>query len=1028
MAERLRFYSSSADNLDVMAVDTDSSVATPKNVKSDYLFKDASTREIQIGTMPINPSVKIQLDPIYDGAGLTEYIIPEGYHDGTSRIYTAKLSDYTPGNATEEDVVNNKVFWVNGERKVGSLNVQMANQEATATADDLVEGKTAWVNKVKLTGTIPKLPRKDKILLAGESYTLPYGLSPGTSVISAASLADQTYGTAKESDILFGQSAWVNGEKVTGKLKIQDKIEEALQSTDATMDNVLAGKKFFSSVYNQIVVGNMPDHTGEAMRTIPIGYEYFIPHGYYDGYSKITTQSLSDATQASAIADNILNGKTAWVNGSKITGIMPFNDPIKTELGPGESYVIPKGYHTGNGSIVVNPIDKLTTGTATASTILFNRVAWVNGEKIIGTMPNNQDLDQEIIPGQTFYVPEGYHSGTGTVWVKPLKEFTPGDVEAKYITEGKVAWVNGEKVIGTMPSIEPEEIVLDAGVKFIIPEGYHDGTGTVEAETLENQTVADAKADDILRSKTAWVNGEKVTGTLELSGNAVPADVLAGSTFYNSDAKTKLTGTLSLTGNATEEDVLEGVYFYNNNAKRKLVGSLKLTGTAQAANVLAGTSFYNTDAKVLINGTMPNNVAQIIQLDSGTNYTIPKGYHDGTGVIKAPTVESVTPGDAEASDIYPGKTAWVNGQKITGTMTMDGNVTPDKVVAGYTFYTTNPKQKLTGTMYTIPGQIIKLYAGQEYTIPYGVHEGKGQVYAATLEEQTQADAVASNILITKTAWVNGEKIMGSMPNNGAITHVLQCGDEVSIPLGYHNGSGKVSAASLESQTVSDSVPENILIDKTAWVNGEMITGTMPDNEAVSAYLNCGDTYTVPLGYHNGTGVIVANSLASQTEADSLPENILVDKTAWVNGERISGTMPDNGAVSSTLLCGEKYFVPLGYHDGNGVIVAETLANQTIADAEAGDLLETKTAWVNGEKITGTIPKQSTSMVRINSGNDITLPAGYYPNGITIYSLYTDRLDLTGTDAWYESEDSSLHPESAGYVDGDSLVVTASFLA
>ena len=68
------------------------------------------------------------------------------------------------------------------------------------------------------------------------------------------------------------------------------------------------------------------------------------------------------------------------------------------------------------------------------------------------------------------------------------------------------------------------------------------------------------------------------------------------------------------------------------------------------------------------------------------------------------------------------------------------------------------------------------------------------------------------------------------------------------------------------------------------------------------------------------------------------------------------------------------------------------------------------------------------MVRINSGNDITLPAGYYPNGITIYSLYTDRLDLTGTDAWYESEDSSLHPESAGYVDGDSLVVTASFLA
>ena len=35
MAEKLRFYSSEADNLDSKAVETDSSVATPYNVKSD---------------------------------------------------------------------------------------------------------------------------------------------------------------------------------------------------------------------------------------------------------------------------------------------------------------------------------------------------------------------------------------------------------------------------------------------------------------------------------------------------------------------------------------------------------------------------------------------------------------------------------------------------------------------------------------------------------------------------------------------------------------------------------------------------------------------------------------------------------------------------------------------------------------------------------------------------------------------------------------------------------------------------------
>ena len=56
-----------------------------------------------------------------------------------------------------------------------------------------------------------------------------------------------------------------------------------------------------------------------------------------------------------------------------------------------------------------------------------------------------------------------------------------------------------------------------------------------------------------------------------------------------------------------------------------------------------------------------------------------------------------------------------------------------------------------------------------------------------------------------------------------------------------------------------------------------------------------------------------------------------------------------------------------------------------------------------------------------------MPAGYYPNGITIYSLYTDRLDLTGTNAWYEEDTQSLYTEDSGYVDGDALVVTAEIL-
>lgn len=56
-----------------------------------------------------------------------------------------------------------------------------------------------------------------------------------------------------------------------------------------------------------------------------------------------------------------------------------------------------------------------------------------------------------------------------------------------------------------------------------------------------------ATANDILKGKTALFNGsddEVVEGTLELTGTAVDNQVLAGKTYYSTDAHTKRTGTI----------------------------------------------------------------------------------------------------------------------------------------------------------------------------------------------------------------------------------------------------------------------------------------------------------------------------------------------------------------------------------------------------------------------------------------------------------------------------------------------------
>lgn len=96
------------------------------------------------------------------------------------------------------------------------------------------------------------------------------------------------------------------------------------------------------------------------------------------------------------------------------------------------------------------------------------------------------------------------------------------------------------------------------------------------------------------------------------------------------------------------------------------------------------------------------------------------------------------------------------------------------------------------------------------------------------------------------------------------------------------------------------------------------------------------------------GIINSQSVTTKTSA----ENILSGIQAWVNGTRLTGTMPNNGTTGiSDLKAGDSYTIPSGYTTG-GTVKAASLASQTSATSTAENLSNGVTAWVNGVKIIG----------------------------------------------------------------------------
>ena len=619
----------------------------------------------------------------------TETITPSSGYDGLSSVgitVNAISSTYVGSGITRRSSTDLSASGATVTVPSGYYASQATKSVAAMTLPTAASNSSSGTSKATIT---PSTSNKYINIPTGYNSTASYYTISGDADLVASNIKsgvqifgvtgtytasgggiDTSDATATAADLLSGKTAYAGGSKITGT--IATKTSSDLTASGATV-SVPAG--YYATAASKAIANGSATTPATTITANPtLSTTYTSGSGYQISVSKTqsVTPTVSAGYLASGTAGTITVSGSAYVTQSAITNntTLPSGSTSSGTINFGSYIKIGAGYYPTDRYYMAQAQTNGSVGTPVATK---------------GTVSNYSISITPSVSYTAGYIAGGSKTGTAvsvsaSELVSGNKEITSNgtNIDVTNYATVSVSVSSSAPVLqvrtGINPSTSSQTITADAG---------YDGLSSVQINAMPAMTLPTSASSSYSGIRTATISRSTSAQYINIptgyndaaayyqidavaNGSATNSGSVSGSSATVSTG----TNTLTLTKSVSITPTVSAGYVSSGTA-----GNVSVSLTASVTTKAAATYRASTSAQTITRGTYltgDQTIAAVSQtnlsaanIKAGTTISISNGQSNIWSVAGTFTSDAT----ATAADINSGVTAYVNGNKITGTQT-----------------------------------------------------------------------------------------------------------------------------------------------------------------------------------------------------------------------------------------------------------------------------------------------------------------------------------------------------------------------